>query len=262
MFPVYLTCSQKSSNATVTIFFLTLTSFASWFVSTLAGGGTPLLLIPLIGSLLGAAAVPPVLTIGMLLGHPQRVFLYWQFINWRIFWWYFPGAIVGAGLGGLVFSKIQIAWLPILLALLLISSAVASLVDENKPWFKVRASYFLPAGFIFAFLSGLIGSAGPLLNPLYLNYGLKKEETIATKSANLLVVHIVKTIAYLAFGTLTWDYLGYGLLIGLAALPGNLIGKIVLKDVSERHFRQLVASFVFVSGFWLLWEQRNLLLFQ
>lgn len=243
----------------MTIFFLTLTSFASWFVSTIAGGGTPLLLIPLIGSLLGAAAVPPVLTIGMLLGHPQRVFLYWRHINWRIFWWYLPGAIVGASLGGFAFSKIQIAWLPILLALLLISSAVGSLVDEKKPWLKVRASYFLPAGFIFAFLSGTIGSAGPLLNPLYFNYGLKKEEMIATKSITLLVVHIVKTISYIAFGMLNWDYLGYGLLIGLAALPGNLIGKIVLKDVSEKHFRRLVTSLVFASGFWLLWNCRDLL---
>jgi uncharacterized membrane protein YfcA len=248
----------KGRNKSVTIFFLTLTSFASWFVSTLAGGGTPLLLIPLIGSLLGAAAVPPVLTIGMLLGHPQRIILYWQFINWQIFWWYLPGAIVGACLGSFVYSKIQIAWLPILLALLLISSAVGSLVDEAKPWFKVRPNYFLPAGSIFAFLSGLIGSAGPLLNPLYINYGLKKEETIATKSAHLLVVHIVKTIAYFSFGTLNWHYLGYGLLIGLAAIPGNLIGKVVLQDVSERRFRQLLASFVFISGFWLLWEQRNL----
>jgi uncharacterized protein len=243
----------------VTVFLLTLTSFTSWFVSTIAGGGTPLLLIPSIGSLLGATAIPPVLTIGMLLGHSQRVFLYWQHINWRIFWWYLPGAIVGASLGGFAFSKIQIAWLPILLALLLISSAAGSLVDEAKPWLRVRTAYFLPAGFIFAFLSGTIGSAGPLLNPLYFNYGLKKEETIATKSVTLLVVHTVKIISYIAFGMLSWQHLGYGLLIGLAALPGNSIGKIALKHVSERHFRQIVTGLVFASGFWLLWDCRGLL---
>jgi len=33
---------------------------------------------------------------------------------------------------------------------------------------------FLPAGFVYAFLSGLIGSIGPC-NLFYLNYGLLKK---------------------------------------------------------------------------------------
>ena len=133
------------------IFWLTLASFISWLVSSLAGGGTPLLLIPMIGFFLGSAAVPPVLTTGMLLGHPQRIFLYWQDIDWLVMKWYLPGAIIGAGLGAFIFTRIQLEWLPILLALFLITSTISYGFGEQSKSFQVRAWYFLPAGFIYAF---------------------------------------------------------------------------------------------------------------
>lgn len=239
----------------MSILWLTAASFGSWFLSTLAGGGTPLLLIPVIGYCLGTAAIPPVLTVGMLFGHPQRLVLYWQAINWRVTFWYLPGAIAGAGIGALIFSSIQLEWLPIFLALILIFSTLTYSSGSKVRWATVATWYFLPAGFIFAFISGLLGSAGPLLNPLYLNYGLKKEELIGTKSANLLIVHLVKIITYSLAGALNPTYWGYGLILGLAALPGNWLGHKILKQVSEKRFRQLLVSFVLFSGMLILWQE-------
>jgi uncharacterized membrane protein YfcA len=236
----------------VIVVWLTLASFASWFVSTLAGGGTPLLLIPVIGFFLGPAAVPPILTTGMLLGHPQRLLLYWQDIDWELMKWYSPGAIIGAALGGFVFTQVQLQWLPILIAFFLLISALTYSCGKQLQALQVRAWYFLPAGFVFAFLSGIVGSTGPLLNPLYLNYGLLKEQMIATKSAHLLVVHIVKMITYGIFGAFTLPYLGYGLLLGLAAIPGNWLGQIVLQKLSQQQFRYLAVGFVAFSGFLIL----------
>jgi uncharacterized protein len=236
----------------LSILLLTLSSFASWFLSTLAGGGTPLLLVPAIAFFLGSPAVPPVLTIGMLLGHPQRVFLYWEEIDWLLMWWYLPGAFIGAILGAFAFTQIQLNWLPVFLAIFLIISAIASSYNEKFKSFSVRAWYFLPAGFIFAFLSGLIGSAGPILNPLYLNYGLSKEQILATKSAHLLAIHIVKTITYLICGVLTLNYFGFGLLLGLAALPGNWLGQLVLQKLTQQQFNRIAVAFIAFSGILIL----------
>ncbi len=241
----------------MSILVLTFASFASWFFSTLAGGGTPLILIPVIATCLGATAVAPVITVGMLIGHFQRLFLYWRSVRWQLMWWYLPGAIVGAGLGAFIFTIVKLEWLSILLGLFLLISIASYKSTADKPLFPVRSWYFLPAGFIFAFLSGLIGSTGPMLNPFYLNYGLDKEETIATKSAHLLVVHIIKILAYAKFGALTWLYLDYGVIIGLAAFPGNWLGQMALQKVSERRFRQFLTSFVALSGILILWQERK-----
>lgn len=55
---------------------LTLASIFGWFVSTLAGGGSSFLLMPIVGIFLGAVAIPPIITTGAILGNAERAFAY------------------------------------------------------------------------------------------------------------------------------------------------------------------------------------------
>ncbi|MBW4681232.1 MAG: sulfite exporter TauE/SafE family protein [Microcoleus vaginatus WJT46-NPBG5] len=243
------------------VVFLALVSFASWFISTLAGGGSPLLLIPLVNFLLGSQALAPTITTGMLLGNSQRIFMFWRHINWTVTFWYLPGAIVGAVVGAYAFTKIHLDWLQLLIGVFLMMTVFSFGFGKKERIFTVRSWYFLPAGFVYAFVSGIIGSSGPVMNPLYLNYGLVKEEMIATKSANVVVVHIAKMVTYAALGALTPEYLGYGLVIGLAAVPANYLGQYVLSKMSEQQFRQVVLATMAISGALMVWGQRDLMSF-
>ena len=245
----------------MTIFWLSITSFIGWFLSSLGAGGSSYIIVPMVALLLGAIAIPPVIATGMLISCSQRVLIYWEDIDWQVFRYYLPGAVSGACLGAFVFSKTKIEWLSILIAIFLLLSALSYFLKGGKATFKVKLWQFLPAGFIHAFLSGLIGGTGPLLAPLYLNYGLVKEELLATRAINIAVVHLVKIIAYAAFGSLSTNYMTYGLIIGLAAFPGNWLGKLVVEKISVQRFQQLVVSFVMMSGVFMLWEQRQFLLF-
>lgn len=236
-------------------------SFAGWFVSSLAGGGSPLIIIPVLSLFLDATMIPPVITMGMLFGNGQRVGLYWQRIDKGLTFWYLPGAICGAIAGVFIFTRLQLEWLTLLLGFFLIFSIFTYRLSENVTWFKVKGWYFLPAGFIYAFLSGLMGSTGPLLNPFYLNYGLDKKAMIGTKSTHVLVVHLVKIIAYSAFGVWSAPMIGYGLLIGIGAFPGNWLGQKVLEKMEEKQFRQVAAAFVVISGLMLVWNQRQVFTF-
>lgn len=245
------------------VLILALASSIAWFLSSLIGGGSPLILIPLISLLLSTSAIAPVITTGMLCGNAQRVGLYWQHIEWRLVAWCLPSASVGAVLGAFVVSRTQIEWLSLLLVGFLLVSVFGLLRSERSqsPNFNVKAWYFLPVGFGDAFCSGLIGSTGPVLQPLYLGYGLTKEQVLATKSFNVLGVHIIKLFAYSMFGVLSWPYVGYGLVIGLAALPGNFLGRQVLKQMSEQQFRRLVITFIGGSALFMLWQQWQVGLF-
>ena len=111
------------------------------------------------------------------------------------------------------------------------------------------------------FFQDLSAASAPLLNPFYLNYGLVKENMIATKSAHVLVVHVVKMVTYGAFGALTMPHLGYGLVIGLAAAPGNWLGQQALQKISDQQFRQFVIALVTISGLLILWDQRDFFAF-
>ena len=255
---------------------LAIASFASWFLSMLAGAGSPLVLIPLVTWLCGSAAVAPVLTLGMLLGNGQRVVMFWPRIDWQLTRWYMPGAIGGAVLGAYLLSLIKLDWLQWVIAIALIAMAVrhwytdrqkdqASASSESpsaplsEPW-KCPDWAFLPCAFLNAIGSALIGSTGPILNPLYLNYGLVKEDMIATKAFHNASLHIIKLAAYFYFGTITSEHITYGLVIGAAALPGNWAGQEILKRMSPDQFKQAAFAFIAFSGVVMLWRQTALVM--
>jgi len=243
------------------------TSFLAWFVSMLVGGGSPLVLIPFVTLLLGAQSVAPVLTIGSVLGNAQRGALLWQHIDWNLTLWQVPGVVAGSVLGAYAFTRVDVQGLQIFVAIALIYMVMHMLakgllsdriVNKYLTLPPFRAWHFLPLGFCNATLSGLIGSTGPILNPAYLSYGLEKERMIATRAASLTLTHIIKIITYAALGVLSPTLVGYGLIIGCAALPANWLGRIVLEKMSVEQFQIAVLSFVGLSGVWMLWQQRTL----
>ncbi len=243
----------------MTLIWLSIASAVGWFISSLAGGGSSLILIPMISLFLGTAALAPVITIGGIFGNTERAYTYRQHVDWQVLRWDIPGAVLGACLGAFTFTRLHVEWLGILVAVFLLVSACSYAFNGESKTFPVKAWYFLPASFVYAFLSGVIGSMGPLLVPFYLNYGLKKESLLATLSSTRVLIHVVKLISYTVFGAMTQDYLKFGVLVGLSAFPGNWLAHIVLERISEQRFRQLVISFVMISGVLLLWQQRTLI---
>ncbi|MGI2904426.1 sulfite exporter TauE/SafE family protein [Tolypothrix sp. VBCCA 56010] len=243
------------------IFSLAIVSFFAWLVSTLAGGGSPFMLIPLINSIQGAASVPPVITIGMFFGNAHRIVLFWRYIDWNLTLWYIPGAIVGAMLGAYTFTQIHLDWLQLLIGVFLVISIFGFGLEQKETTFKVKAWYILPAGFVKAFVSGLIGTTGPVLNAFYLNYGLVKEELIATKATHVVIIHLVKILTYATFGVLSPQIIAIGLIIGLVAIPANFLGKYILNKINAQQFRSIVLATMAISGVWMLWGQRDLLVF-
>jgi uncharacterized membrane protein YfcA len=243
------------------IFSLAIVSFFAWLISTLAGGGSPFMLIPLVNSIQGAASVPPVITIGMFLGNAHRIVLFWRYIDWKLTLWYAPGGIVGAMLGAYTFTQIHLDWLQLLIGVFLVVSILGFGLEQKETTFKVKAWYILPAGFVKAFVSGLIGTTGPVLNAFYLNYGLVKEDLIATKATHVVIIHLVKILTYAAFGILSPQVIATGLVIGVVAIPANFLGKYILNQINPQQFRSIVLATMAISGVWMLWGQRDLLVF-
>ncbi|NJM64190.1 MAG: sulfite exporter TauE/SafE family protein [Acaryochloris sp. RU_4_1] len=235
---------------------LGIVSFLSWFVSMVAGGGSPLVLIPLVNCLYGSQAVAPVITMGMLLGNIQRLFYFWQDIDWQVTLWQLPGVIVGSILGAFTFTRIHLEGLQIVIGLALLLMVANYTFGKQEQTFSVKTWQFLPLGFLNSFVSGLIGSTGPIMNPVYFNYGLLKESMVATKAANIILAHIIKLWAYASLGTLSKPYILYGAIIGAAAFPANWLGQLVFNRMSNDLFKQVSFAFIAVSGVFMLWNAR------
>ena len=239
---------------------LALAAFVCWLVSTLAGGGGALLMIPIITWAADPKAVAPAIALGTLISSPARVWMFWRHVDWTIVRWYVPGAIAGGILGGYVFAAAEPQWLKVIAAIFLLSTLLQYRLGERKRSFPMRAWMFLPVAFVTAGISGMIGEAGPVLNPFFLNYGAEKEEMIATKSVNALATQIAKLGTYTVFGVITRQYLIYGIVIGIAATAASLAGKKLLHRMHGKRFRQLVIAVMVITGALMLWQERGLLL--
>jgi len=88
----------------------------------------------------------------------------------------------------------------------------------KRPW-------FLFLGMSVSFLSRLVGATAPILNPFMLSYGIEKEQLVATKSHNSLIMQSTKLTTYTIFGAMTWQTGAYGILLGLGVVLGVYIAR-------------------------------------
>lgn len=236
---------------------LFILGLGSWFFSTVAAGGAATLLIPVLGFIIAAEMIAPSITVAALFANPARALLFRKDANWSVIRFLVTGSIAGALAGAYLFTQTNAQWLQILLGLFLISTIAQYRFGKSRQSFPMKLSWFFPLGFVIAFISGLVGAAGPVYNPFMLNYGLEKEALIATKAINSLIMQVSKLIGYGIFGALTIDIGIYGVAIGLGAVIGIYLAKKHLLSINEDRFRQYTLILMPLCGVALIIKALN-----
>ncbi|WP_425605633.1 sulfite exporter TauE/SafE family protein [Psychrobacter raelei] len=231
----------------------------AFIISTVSGGGGAMLLIPVTSSMIGTAIAPPVINLATLISNASRLYLFWSAIDWSLTKYYVPSAIIGAWLAALVFSRLDANWIQLLVGVFLVSTIFQYKFGKVSKTFDMPKVGFIPLGFIVAFMSTLVGGLGPILNPFYMNAGLEKENLIATKTANSFFVGIVQIGSYSFFGVITTKLWVYGLVLGLGAVIGNIIGKRFLAGMSISQFRIMLLILMVISGIVMIIRNVNVL---
>jgi uncharacterized protein len=239
----------------IDLFIIAAAGFIALLISTVAGGGGSLILVPIVAFYLGAQAAAPVVSLGNIINRPVRLILFWKHIDWTIAKYYIPEGIAGALIGAYLFATISLEALQLVIGFFLISTVFQYDFGESKRSFAMKAAYFLPLGLVVSLFSALIGATGPVLNPFYLNYGLDKENMIATKTVNSFLVGVTKIGSYTFLGALHGRLWLYGILIGVMAGIASYVGKQILGEISSRTFRVLVIGLMVVSGVVMVYRQ-------
>jgi uncharacterized membrane protein YfcA len=203
--------------------------------------------------------VAPVTTMATLIAGSGRTLVFWRDIEWRIVRWALPGGAIGGFLGATLFSTTPAEWLQIIVGLFLVSTIFQYRFGEKERTFEVRAWWFFPAELSVGFLSGLIGTMGPVMNNLYLNAGVVKERMVGTKTVVSLPMHLVQVGTYTAFGAMTGRLFLFGIAAGLGALVSNWLAKRLLREMRARSFRAIVVGFMALSGVVMIWGQRAMI---
>jgi uncharacterized membrane protein YfcA len=236
----------------VWVFLAALVAFA---VSTVSGGGAGLLLLSVLARVLPTAAVPAALTVGTATSTVSKLVLFWRRVSWTITRRFVPGAVPGVLLGAFLLRYLNPLWLEVLIGLFLLSNLTMLLrktATSAEPVVSASGLKLTALGFVAGFLSGLTGAVGLLFNKFYFRYGLSRDEVIATRAANELLLHIIKLIMYLALGLLTGPAWQAGAVVAVGAVLATAATKHLVRYLPEDVFRRVGYAAMVLSGGFML----------
>ncbi|NML64427.1 sulfite exporter TauE/SafE family protein [Hymenobacter sp. RP-2-7] len=234
-----------------------LAALVAFGISTVSGGGAGLLLLPVLARVLPASSVPAALTVGTATGTVSKLALFWRSINWPVTRRFVPGAVPGVLLGAYLLKYLNPLYLEVFIGLFLLSNLPAALkrshptseaaAPERAGWLKLST-----IGFLAGFLSGLTGAVGLLFKKFYFRYGLSRDEVIATRAANEMLLHAIKLVLYLYLGLLTGSAWQAGAVVAVAAVLATTGAKRLVKYLSETLFQRIGYAAMVLSGVFML----------
>ena len=230
---------------------LFIAAFLAAAISGAAGFGGALLLLPLLVATVGVTQAVPLLTIAQLVGNISRAGFSFTQIHWKPVGLFLLGAIPLSILGALSFVQ-----LPKELVTRAIGVAILVFVALKFSGFlKIKSgrALLVGGGGVVGFLSGLVGSAGPLGAAIFLSLGLRPVAYIASEATTALAMHGVKTVVYQHYIVLDREFWFLAVLMGGAMVLGTWSAKRVIERMPRETFQRFVAVLlVAIAGYMVL----------
>lgn len=233
------------------LIFLFLAAFIAAALSGAAGFGGALLLLPLLMAMVGVAHAVPLLTIAQLIGNLSRVGFGFRQIHWRPVTLFLLGAIPFSLWGAASFVQLPKDMLTRAIGAAILVFVALKYVGVLKH--KANSASLVMGGSAVGFLSGLVGSAGPLGAAIFLSLGLPPVAYIASEATTALAMHGVKTVVYQHYITLDREFWLLAALMGSAMILGTWSAKRVIERMRQAVFQRFVAVLlVVIAGYMLI----------
>lgn len=220
-------------------------------ISGITGFGGAAILLPVLIGILGTRDAVIALTIAQILGNAGRVGFNYRDCDRDVIRWFSIGAVPVAILGALLFTQAPLKLLTPGLGLVLIGLVVA----RRSRWAKTirpNRTGWIGIGAVLGFISSIVGTAGPLASPFFLQYGLVKKAYIGTEAATALIGHLTKLAVYLIMSLVFPKLVFVGLIIGAGLLVGAYVGKAIIDRLPKEAFIVLVEVMLCIAGLRLL----------
>jgi len=121
-----------------------------------------------------------------------------------------------------------------------------------KSTFKMNNYLLIPGGMLTGFISGLIGSAGPIGAVLFLGLKLPPLAYISSEAFTALAMHFAKIIVYGKYELLDQKTMLIGVLAGFAMVAGSYAGKAIINRISKSKMDLVIEVLLIVSAVQLI----------
>jgi hypothetical protein len=248
----------------LTLIIVFIVSYIAFSLSAICGGGAGLILLPVLGRILPVSQVPAALSIGTFTSSFSRIIAFKKDIRLDIVKWFVPAAIPAVWFGAWLLKFVNPLYLEVIMGLFLISNLPLLFKKPKEMKFEKKPHKYslVIIGFLAGLLSGLTGAVGLLFNKFYLRYELTKEEIVATRAANEIIMHVFKIILYTLFGLISMKVIALGVTVAIAALLSTFTIKYILPLIKEILFKKVGYFAMVISGIVMLSQSSNSILTQ
>ncbi len=193
-----------------------------------AGG---FLMAALLAPFIGVHAVVPIITIMLLVSHSARAFLNIKNIDWRAFRLVILPALPFIMLTAYYYNNIPTAAIAMLMGTVIISSIPLRRLGTR--FGKAGPKTLGLVGCLYGGLSGATIGPGMLITPFLLGFGLRKEAFVATLASIAFFTNVGRFTLYNVTALYNVSGIFLGLFAGLLTIPGNWLGREVLRKVTN-----------------------------
>ncbi len=234
------------------IFFWITAFFASLF-GTIAAFGISSILLPVALNTFTYNTAIILVSLFHLSGNLGRIFFYHKGIDKQIITYFGAPAVLFSFIGAYFIDLVEVVYLKILIGLVLILYSSIKLLDK-KLRFESNSRNSVIGGSAYGFLSGFIGTGGPIRGAVLSSFGLTGDRYIATSGVISLFIDVVRISVYVSKGFLDSGYYGYLPFLLFVALAGSFASRFVVKRWSVSGLSRFVQLAIIISGIKLVYD--------
>ncbi len=227
-----------------------IVGFIAAFLSGSTAVGGAALMTAVLTICLGGEYAVPVLTIVMLISNLTRAGLGIHEIDWKSVKLFLITSLPLSLLGALGFTLLPKAVVNKVLGISVIIFVILRFLKFRQAVVGKKA--ILLFGFISGFLSGFVGSSGPISAALFFSLGLSPVGYVASEAVAVSVIHIGKIIVYGSLMNIEWKLWIFAIAIGCIMMLGTLLAKKFIGKFKVESFDMYVSVAMLLMGIYMV----------
>ena len=239
------------------------------------GGGTGILVTPLLASILPAREAVGLMLPLLFATDIMALFHYWGKWNRRNVLSLVPGAFVGILIGILILNMISDVYLKKFIGAMACLFGIIQVIRSVRAWgvrdadpsrenappvpsnagislLLMRYLYGTVAGMVTGIISTLAHIGGVITTMYLLPQGLSNQAFVGTCTAVYFLINLMKIGPYIKLGLLTGPVLRQDLLLLPAIFVGVVTGIALNRRISQKLFSRIILVLVLITGIKLL----------
>lgn len=222
---------------------------AAFLSGSTAVGGAALMTAVLTICIGGEYAVP-VLTIVMLISNLARAGLGFHEIDWKSVKLFLIPSLPLSLLGALGFTLLPKIMVNKILGIAVVAFVFLKMFKFQKIVAGKKSISFW--GFVSGFLSGFVGSSGPISAALFFSLGLSPTGYIASEAAAVSIIHIAKIIVYGSIMNIERKLWVFAIIIGGIMMLGTFLAKKFIGKIKGKSFDLYVLVTMLLMGIYMV----------